>query len=63
VPGDVFEAYRPAGTQQGDASAGPIQTLLVVHTRERSATVVVVGVTRGDLKAGTPIRLTRKMPS
>jgi len=63
VPGDVFEAYRPAGTEQGDASAGPIQTLLVVHTRERSATVVVVGVTRGDLRAGMPVRLTRKMPS
>jgi LysM repeat protein len=63
VPGDVFEAYRPPGTEEGDASAGPIQTLLVVHTRERSATALVVTVTRGDLRAGTPVRLTRKMPS
>jgi LysM repeat protein len=63
VPGDVFEAYRPTGDQPGDASAGPIQTLLVVHTRERSATALVVSVTRGDLTAGTPVRLTRKMPS
>jgi LysM repeat protein len=63
VPGDVFEAYRPTGDQPGDASAGPIQTLLVVHTRERSATVLVVSVTRGDLTPGTPVRLTRKMPS
>jgi LysM repeat protein len=63
VPGDMFEAYRPPGTEEGDASAGQIQTLLVVHTRERSATALVVTVTRGDLRAGTPVRLTRKMPS
>ncbi|HXV89961.1 MAG TPA: LysM domain-containing protein [Gemmatimonadales bacterium] len=63
VPGDVFEAYRPAGDQPGDASAGAIQTLLVVHTRERSATALVVSVTRGDIASGTPVRLTRKMPS
>jgi LysM repeat protein len=63
VPGDMFEAYRPPGTEEGDASAGPIQSLLVVHTRERSATALVVTVTRGDLRAGTPVRLTRKMPS
>jgi LysM repeat protein len=63
VPGDVFEVYRPAGTEPGDPSAGPTQTLLIVHTRERSATGMVIGVTRADLKAGTPIRLTRKMPS
>ena len=63
VPGDMFEAYRPTGDQPGDASAGPIQTLLVVHTRERSATTLVVSVTRGDLTSGTPVRLTRKMPT
>jgi hypothetical protein len=63
VPGDVFEVFRPAGTEPGDPSAGPTQTLLIVHTRERSATGVVIGVTRADLKPGTPIRLTRKMPS
>jgi hypothetical protein len=63
VPGDMFEAYRPPGTEPGDASAGAIQTLLVVHTRERSATVLVVSVTRGDITPGTAVRLTRKMPS
>lgn len=63
VPGDMFEAYRPEGRQEGDPSAGRIQTLLVVHTREKSATVVVVGVARGDLAVGTAVRLTRKMPS
>lgn len=63
VPGDMFEAYRPSGTEPGDASAGAIQTLLVVHTRERSATALVVSVTRGDITPGTAVRLTRKMPS
>jgi len=63
VPGDVFEAYRPTGSEPGDASTGVIQTLLVVHTRERSATTLVVSLTRGDLTPGTPVRLTRKMPS
>jgi hypothetical protein len=63
VPGDVFDVYRPAGTEPGDPSAGATQTLLIVHTRERSATGMVIGVTRADLKGGTPIRLTRKMPS
>jgi hypothetical protein len=61
VPGDMFEADRPSGTSRDASAAYP--DAAVVHTRERSATGMVIGVTRADLKAGTPVRLTRKMPS
>jgi hypothetical protein len=63
MPGDIFEAYRPEMTEPGSASSEVVVTLLVVHTRERSATGLVIGVNRGDLDPGTPIRLIRKMPS
>lgn len=63
VPGDVFEAFRPAVGQPGTPSTEVVLTLLVVHTREKSATTTIIGVRRGDLEPGTPVRLTRKMPS
>ncbi len=63
TPGDIFEAYRPERSVPGSASSEVMMTLLVVHTRERSATGLVIGVSRADLDPGTPIRLIRKMPS
>ena len=63
VPGDMFEIFRPAAGEPGTPSEEVLATLLIVHTRERTATGIVVGTRRGDLKPGLPVRLTRKMPS
>lgn len=63
VPGDMFEIFRPAAGEPGTPSEEVLATLLIVHTRERTATGIVVGTRRGDLKSGLPVRLTRKMPS
>jgi hypothetical protein len=63
VPGDMFQVFRPATAVPGSPSEEVLAELLVVHTRERSATALVIGVRRGDLTSGLPVRLTRKMPS
>ena len=63
VPGDMFEIYRAAAGVPGTASETVLATILIVHTRERSATGLVVSVKRGDLKPGQLVRLTHKMPS
>lgn len=63
VPGDLFEAYRTPSPEPGSASPQVLATLQVVHTREHSATALIVGLTRADLRPGTPVRLTHKMPS
>jgi len=63
VPGDIFEAYRPASTEPGSPSLQVLAGLLVVHTREHSSTALIVAQTRGDLAPGTRVRLAYKMPS
>ena len=63
VPGDVFEAYRPASGEPGTASEQVLVDFLIVHTRDHSASGLVIGITHPDLRAGTKVRLVRKMPS
>ena len=61
--GDVFEAYRPASGEVGGASEEVRVQLLVVHTREHSASALVVGMSNPALTPGLPVRLIKKMPS
>ena len=63
VPGDIFEAYRPSTGEMGTASEQVLVEFLIVHTREHSASALVIGITQPDIKAGTKVRLVRKMPS
>ena len=63
VPGDFFEVYRPAAEEPGTASEQVLATLLIVHTRERSATGLVIGLTHPTVTPGLPTRLVKKMPS
>ena len=63
VPGDQFEVYRPSAGEAGDASEEVLVTLLIVHTRERSATGMVINVRHPALVSGLPVRLIKKMPS
>ncbi len=61
--GDVFEAYRAATGEVGGASEEVHVQLLVVHTREHSASALVVGMSNPAVNAGMPVRLIKKMPS
>lgn len=61
--GDVFEAYRPASGEVGARSEEVRVQLLVVHTREHTASVIVVGMSNPALGSGMPVRLIKKMPS
>ena len=61
--GDVFEAYRPASSEVGGASEEVRVQLLVVHTREHTASVLVIGMSNPALTPGLPVRLIKKMPS
>jgi LysM domain-containing protein len=61
--GDVFEAYRPASGEVGARSEEVRVQLLVVHTREHTASVIVVGLSNPALQIGMPVRLIKKMPS
>jgi LysM domain-containing protein len=61
--GDVFEAYRPASNEVGGASEEVRVQLLVVHTREHSASVLVIGMSNPALTPALPVRLIKKMPS
>src|SRR5690242_15079182 len=63
VPGDIFEAYRPSTGEMGSASEQVLVQFLIVHTREHSASALVIGITQPNIKAGTKVRLVRKMPS
>lgn len=63
VPGDVFEAYRPATGEARSPSEEVRVVLMVVHTRERSATVMAIGVSNPQVTPGMPVRLIKKMPS
>jgi LysM repeat protein len=63
VPGDIFEVYRPMSDEVGSGSEKVSATIMIVHTREKSATGLVLNVTHPDLRTGMPVRLIRKMPS
>lgn len=63
VPGDVFEVFRPAAGIPGTPSEEVRAVLLIVHTREQSATGLVVQISHPGLAPGTPVRLIKKMPS
>ena len=63
TPGDLFEVYRPAVGEPGSSSEQVMATLLIVHTRERSATGLIIGIQHPAIAPGMPVRLIRKMPS
>jgi hypothetical protein len=61
--GDMFEAYRPTSGEVGARSEEVRVQLLVVHTREHTASTIVVGMSNPSLGTGMPVRLIKKMPS
>jgi hypothetical protein len=63
TPGDVFEAYKPAEGAIGSASEEVRAVLMIVHTRERSATGLLIQIIHPGLYKDMPVRLIRKMPS
>ncbi|MGH7608036.1 MAG: LysM peptidoglycan-binding domain-containing protein [Gemmatimonadales bacterium] len=63
VPGDIFEVYLPAAGQLGTPSEEVRAVLLIVHTREQSATGLLVRINHPGLAPGLPVRLIKKMPS
>jgi LysM domain-containing protein len=63
TPGDVFQVFRPASGELGSASEEPVMQVMIVHTREHSASGLVIQVSRADARPGLPVRLVKKMPS
>jgi hypothetical protein len=63
VPGDVFEAFAPAAGLPGSASEDVRAVMMIVHTRERSATGLLLQIMHPGLTPGLPVRLIKKMPS
>jgi len=63
VPGDVFEVYRPAAGYVGAASEEVRAVMMIVHTREHSATGLVLQIMHAGLDPQLPVRLIKKMPS
>jgi hypothetical protein len=61
--GDVFEAFRPASGAVGERSEEVRVHLLIVHTREHSASALVIGMANPALTPDLPVRLIKKMPS
>ena len=61
--GDMFEVFRPATGRPGSSSE-QVQVLLeIVHTRDHSASGLILGIDHPNLVPGMPVRLIRKMPS
>ncbi len=63
VPGDMFQVYKPAVTEVGQPSEQVMADILIVHTREHTASGLIVAVRSPDMQAGLPARLIKKMPS
>lgn len=63
VPGDVFEVFAPAAGLPGSASEDVRAVMVIVHTRERSATGLLLQIMHPGLTPGLPVRLIKKMPS
>jgi len=61
--GDVFEIYKPAAGFIGSGSEETRAVLMVVHTREHSATGLLLQIMHPGLDRGLPVRLIKKMPS
>jgi hypothetical protein len=61
--GDVFEIYKPAQGFVGSASEEVRGVLMIVHTREHSATGLLIQIIHPGLDKGLPVRLIKKMPS
>jgi hypothetical protein len=61
--GDVFEVYRAASEEVGGRSEEVRVQLIVVHTREHTASALVIGVVNPSIPTGSPVRLIKKMPS
>ena len=61
--GDVFEVYKPAQGFAGAASEEVRAVMMIVHTRERSATGLLLQISNPALEQGLPVRLVKKMPS
>jgi len=61
--GDVFEAYKPAQGFVGAPSEEVRAVLMIVHTRERSATGLLIQIVHPGLEKDLPVRLIKKMPS
>ena len=63
TPGDVFEVYKPAQGFAGAASEEVRAVMMIVHTREKSATGLLIQIVHPGLDRDLPVRLIRKMPS
>lgn len=63
TPGDVFEVFKPASGLPGSASEEVMMVLEIVHTRDRSASGLVLNIIHPGVRPGMPVRLVRKMPS
>jgi hypothetical protein len=63
TPGDVFEAYKPAAGAIGTASEEVRAVMMIVHTREHSATGLLLQIMHPGLDRDLPVRLIKKMPS
>ncbi len=61
--GDVLEIYRAASEEVGGRSEEVRVQLIVVHTREHTASALVIGVVNPSIPVGSPVRLIKKMPS
>jgi LysM repeat protein len=61
--GDVFEIYRPAAGVPGSPSEEIRAVMMIVHTREHSATGLLLQIMHPGLDSGLPVRLIKKMPS
>ena len=61
--GDVFEVYRAASEEVGGRSEEVRVQLIVVHTREHTASALIIGVVNPSIPTGSPVRLIKKMPS
>ncbi|HEV2750489.1 MAG TPA: LysM domain-containing protein [Gemmatimonadales bacterium] len=63
TPGDVFEVFRPAAGVPGSSSEQVQIVVEIVHTRDHSASGLILNIEHPNLVPGMPVRLVRKMPS
>src|ERR1041384_5736 len=61
--GDVFEVFQPAQGYAGSASEEVRAVMMIVHTREKSATGLLIQIVNPAIERGMPVRLIKKMPS
>ena len=63
TPGDIFEVYRGTSETGEEGSDQVRVTLMIIHTREHSATGLVIVLNHPGVAPGMLVRLVRKMPS